>query len=635
MSEGEITDSDTMSDISATSDIFVKNEATDLDEEPTPSISPAPVRVKSELTDDHEPTRAISSARKSSAIEVELELLRPMWSAAMRLENHEASEDQLQTLIAEKLVEVGKLIPLRAKSEKKFKDDCLMMCQIHENLTQILKTLQVKDQNDPSVRIEDYQAQLLIKDWETVRLPIFETDYQEASRFWFKPHADPLLHDFSSIMNKFAHLMAQFEYERSIRPAIRDQSAQDKVGGQGSKKDVQTRLETVLVTPKLIKPFLGDVTDPEVLTKFTKWKRSWLNLAQEIESLPGSNSTILLKKLKACLSGPALEMIQKYPSDAKTSYQLALQDLFDKYEDPSRIATLCVQKGTDPSPSDTEHVEAIRQSMSVLHNIRNVLESEKVDMFNFSVITSFINAMSPEMQAEWNKYKKEKQQAYERIRETAHEMDKALPKWIAGMVENYDHFNAWLSIQREEEKKKKRQGDHLPSSSESKLYCFVCGPRSFDHQLARCPVALQMSFNQWQDVCLQNSMCFKCTRFLEHGHKCSTKCRLCYGKRREVEHHILMCPYSKYRTGPLDEESPSASRSTSKRNHQGPMRPSNFSPLKSVKSSHYGAKYSYSGHERDALKRSTRDDYSTRFNRDRSSRSGRDRSPVWGSGSSR
>ncbi|TRY79640.1 hypothetical protein TCAL_12074 [Tigriopus californicus] len=497
--------------------------------------------------------------RKSSAIEVELELLEPMWSGAIREENPEASEEQLQTLIDVKLDDVGNLIPLRNQAEKKFKDDCQMMDRIHENLTQILEQLRAKAVNDLTVRIEDYQARLLIKDWESSRLPIFETHYQEATRAWYKPCEDPLVHDFSSIMNNFAKLIAQFEYERSIRPSIQSVHKPDHTDPQSSHTSGPSAHVANTCTQMTFEPFRGDLTDPETLVKFAKWKRSWFQWVQELESKPNFNPNVLFKRLKESVTGPALALISKHPANVMKSYQRALDELIDLYEDPIQVAGYCIRNGTMSAGSPTEHVKAIKESMSALHNMRKVYESEKIDMYNFALIASFVSAMPLDLQAQWSSFKAKKKQEYGLMRESALHVGNSLPPWNAGMVENYETFNVWLNLQTQSSRTgRTRTG----MSSTSAIYqesrskntnCFICGPESKDHHLTRCSQGLAMSLRTWRETCRRSSVCSKCVQPLKSGHKCNVKCRLCCGRRKEVDHHILMCPMSQFRTGPLED----------------------------------------------------------------------------------
>lgn len=516
--------------------------------------------------------------RKSSALEVELELLEPMWSGAIRQENPDASAEQLQTLIDVKLDEVGTLIPLRNKAEKMFKDDCQMMDRTHENLTQILGQLRAKPVDDPTVRIEDYQARLLIKDWQSTRVPIFETHYQEASRAWYKPHEDPLVHEFSSIMNKFANLIAQLEYERSIRPAIQVQvnENQDLGNSNSSAKTHPSPNTKNSITTVSFEPFEGNMSDPELLVKFAKWKRSWFELVKELESKPNFNRNILFKRLKEAVSGPALALISKHPAHSIRSYKAALDDLIDRYEDPIQVAGYCIRNGTMAKGSKAEHLEAVKQSMSALHNMRKVYEKEKVDMYNFALIASFVSALPLDLQALWSTYKAQKKQEYELMRESALNVGNTLPAWNAGMVENYETFNVWINLQSKggaHKRQRTSSGTPLYQESRSKnTKCFICGPESNDHHLTRCAQGLAMSRRTWRETCRRTSVCTKCAQPLKPNHKCDVKCRLCHGRRTEVNHHILMCPLSQFRTGPLGD-SPEPSDSSRKRSSHDERRP--------------------------------------------------------------
>ncbi|XP_059085486.1 uncharacterized protein LOC131882375 [Tigriopus californicus] len=556
---------------SLTQSFDVKEESMDPNQEALDRVSS---ETYAEQVDVKPDTKKILTgdldAQKSSAVDVEVALLKPMWSMAIQRENQEASEAQLQTLIKVKLAEVRDLIPIRTKVELKFKYDCQMLRQTLANLEQILAQLRAKQPNDPSVRIEDFQAQLVIKDWESIRMPTFERDYQDAAKVWYKPGEDPLIQDFSAIKNKFANLIAQFQYERSIRATIGIPVNQDVGLSQVKVSESRTIVHQLhpsdrTANPHLhldsIEPFAGDFSDPGVLVKFAKWKRSWFALVRQLEQQSITNPNILFKRLKECVKGSALSLVSQYSPSMANAYKVALDHLTETYEDPTHLAGFCIRNGIKPKDSDVERIESVQQSLSSLHNMRSAFESEKVDLFDFSLIVAFVSAMPPRLQTKWNDYQSKQKRKYLLKREAALKQGQDMPVWNAGMAANAETFNAWLDFSSV--KASKRQSGTVYSNEDSEFNgkkCVICGPNSSDHCLKKCPKALGMTRKTWRDTLSRLSLCFKCAEPFSAGHQCSMKCRFCRDRPNDMDHHILMCPMNKFRTVPLVDQNEGSSK---------------------------------------------------------------------------
>ncbi|XP_059085895.1 uncharacterized protein LOC131882681 isoform X2 [Tigriopus californicus] len=414
----------------------------------TPPCSPSP-------SPPPPPPSSLPPPRKPSAIEVELELLRPLWHEEFLQRNPGASPDQIKILVDLKLEELSQLIPRRGVFEKKFRDNCQMMREIKEYLEHILAKLQGKAISDSSARIEDHHSQFLIKDWESVRLPALEHDFQQASQSWFKPTTDPLFKTFSSIKSNFTNLIAQFEYERSMRPVIRGVIPLKAVNKSVTLEESPQTYSSPTATN--IPPFNGDMSDPNVLEKFAKWKKAWLKLVHELEKSSKSNSIVLFQELTNCLTGKALELISHYPRRDKISYVMALKDLTDQYQkhSPKKQSEPPNGVGAQVKPRCTRQ-ELIKRALMALKNLRNFVRRNNVDMHNCAFIAAFVRAMPSELNHEWTNYKVEKQKEYEDLRHACHLSGEKLPPWESGMVENYASVKQWLLDARADKSKSTR-----------------------------------------------------------------------------------------------------------------------------------------------------------------------------------
>ncbi|TRY79569.1 hypothetical protein TCAL_14815 [Tigriopus californicus] len=295
-----------------------------------------------------------------SALEVELQMLEPIWFEAVCRENKGATVEQIQILVDIKLQQVRQLIPARWMAEKTFKSHCQMLEQIHDSLAQVLTTLQSNEIVYSSARIEEYQAQRAIQDWSTSRQPDFEASYQEASRAWYKPGNDPLTTPFTCIRDKFGSLIARYEYERSIRPAL----GGGDVGSGGSPNNSEPTPSCPTSCPVTMKQFNvstridrfeGDLKDPNVMAIFTRWKSQWEALVEEMKTLPGFDTVLLFDKLQQVLSPLALKSVFHHPPASPHSYEAAMKDLCNKFEDPMavrdyRLKCEAAKNSGDPLP---------------------------------------------------------------------------------------------------------------------------------------------------------------------------------------------------------------------------------------------------------------------------------------------
>ncbi|XP_059085893.1 uncharacterized protein LOC131882680 isoform X2 [Tigriopus californicus] len=535
----------------------------------SPSTEPS-VTIKTEMTEqvflDIKPDmRTLQPSPKLSAVEVELQMLGPIWYEAISDVNQGASDAQIKTLLDLKLEQAKGMIPVRWKAEKKFKDDCLMIEQISSNLDSVLKNLQAKDLNDPSVKIEDHQAKRLITDWETTRYPAFEANFQEATRTWYKPDRDPLTTSFSAVMNNFANLMARFEYETSIRPVLNGSSHRQLNDPSDSQiamaKDMVT-MEDFQVRDKITR-FEGDLSDSEVMAKFAKWRKDWECLVKEMEGLPGFSKIALFRKLKKAVSNRALRTIYRFSSQRQDSYDNAMKELNNRFENPMNIAAYHIKRGLTKRPSNLVQLEAAQEALNALQGVKEVFQTQKVDMFYFALTCAFTKSMAPHLESKWDQFKVQEMHDYNSKRDSALKAGENLPEWHFGMVDNYEQFNAWLRLQGAQLKQPKieptgdKSGDHHRPAKEplTDMSCFLCGPDSNTHHLTRCPRGLAMSMQEWKRACRRLSYCHKCGRPSSRDHhRCDIKCRICMGRRSEVNHHVLMCPLSNFRTSPLYDE---------------------------------------------------------------------------------
>jgi hypothetical protein len=509
--------------------------------------------------------QAVTAATKQiSAITAELEIVRDSRYEVIKSKHPVTQEPQLKALLALKLQEVGESIPHRRAAERRFKEENGFLTRTLDNLDTIMGILESKEMEDPSARIDFFQAQKLVRDIESTRMPNIESSYQEACRTWFKPSTDPLSSDYSSTLNRVAHLAARLEYQESVRVPI--QGARTTPASDDSPRSMIQETKTMMQfdVAKFIRPFAGDVSESDVLMKFSNWKSSWFNLLKEMETFRGCNRITLFHKLKDCLDGPALEMVSKYSCESNNSYDAAMEDLMDRFQDPISLAGSYITSGIAASTVFSRSGKiAIDHSFDALYNMRDVFERENVDMNVFALMMTFLASMSPEDQAKWNGYKARKKQEYKLRFEEMAKTGEPIPEWKAGMVVCREQFQAWLKLLSTEYRNVVAPNPEQPEATASNFAlqsskgpkhsprCFICPLQESSHAVAKCPAALGMSSQEWFNTCRAQSKCAKCTNPYDKGHRCLSQCRICHNQGHRADHFIVMCPANKSRTASL------------------------------------------------------------------------------------
>jgi hypothetical protein len=277
--------------------------------------------------------------------------------------------------------------------------------------------------------------------------------------------------------------------------------------------------------------------------------------------MPGYNEIIIFQKLKDCLEEPALSMVSSYSAVSVNSYEAAINDLFEVYEDPIRLAGNYINRATQGSHDKFSMAEAILQAFNALHGMKDVFEQENVDMFDFSLMHVFCNAMPQDMRADWNGFKVKKKEEHKLMVETSPEK---VEHWKSGMAENYKTFSAWLTLFKA---KKPNNGGSTSldnegltstaanfaingSSKPGQFKCFIC--KKNNHHVTKCSKALNMTFQEWRQICCNESTCYKCTKPFTQGHQktCVVSCNYCRGKSYNNDHCSVMCPMNSGRTFP-------------------------------------------------------------------------------------
>lgn len=515
------------------------------------------------------------SEEDAQLVAMEVADLKELFEDSLKAQDPEITQARLDVRVASKLTQAKKKIPLRWKAEEDFAAECQKAEELFDNISDITKALQAKDKDDKTAEIEIRNLRQNFEEWNDSIQPAFEQARDLASKSWYKPGKDPAVTRYSRLFQYFSNLSSELQYEISSRPIL--ESLKEKVE-QGTPTTFTLRHEPRNIIHFDVAKFIGakfsgDQDDSDVLFKFNNWKSSWENLVKEMKTMPGFNEVSLFQKLKDCVDGHALQLVSKYSAGSNNSYETAIQELYQRFEDPIGLAGCYMARATNRDQEDYEKADSMLQSYNALHGMRDVFDKEGVNMYDFAIINAYVSSMSPAMLAEWNGYKVKRKEEYRQKALT----DSSLAPWQAGMVENYAVFTTWLKLFHAKKPQSTMSSDSSTSfstganfaiSSSSKMVgtgkdCFVCGNDNPDnHPLSRCPNGLKMTQSAWIQVCKKAKRCFKCVAPYSDGHKekCHIVCKFCHGKEYNTDHFILMCPRNKFRTLPLQQKKSSGTQ---------------------------------------------------------------------------
>lgn len=410
-------------------------------------------------------------------------------------------------------------------------------------------------------------------EWQDEILPPLQVARDNATAVWYKPKFDPIVKSLGDINLQVKKMRADFEIDLKSRPVLGLEKENVETSSSQMFMLQQERMNIVhfdaanLIGVK----FNGDTDDPDILLKFNNWKSNWLSLLSEMETLPGCNMLSLFKKLKDCLEGNAL-----HRASSIKSYDNAMQDLVNRFEDPIGLAGCYYREATNPNQDKFELADNILQSYSALNGMEDVFEREGVNMYHFSLIQAFVNTMPSDMRSDWNAYQVKKKEEYNQ--RVANSSNQDMAPWHAGQVINYATFTTWLKFfYAKRPKYSKAHSDAMPPISTGANFaisaagksfkpvngCFICvGNNPDNHKLERCPVGQNMTYKSWLFTCKQAKLCGKCAKPYTPGHSktCRVACINCRGKSYDNDHHILMCPMNRFRKFPPGPQKSSASQ---------------------------------------------------------------------------
>lgn len=538
-------------------------------------------------------------------LHAEVELLRQKLAKKIAEDRKELTPTHVDALVNVKLARAKSMLPTRWETEAKFHRVLKSAKSLEKDFEEVLAVLKSKIGKDPSAEIEARKARFFAKRWVEEASPDLNDAFSEANNWWYnEDEDDPLQESYSKVTAKIDHAVANLEYliqsneelKRAFAPSTANESGQ-----AANTMVVQPPQHHLLMfdVKRHVDRYAGDHNDPAYLNQFCHWKSQWEAAYNVMKSMGGANETILFQKLKDTLVGTALSIANVYDGGGKDSLKRALQDLEEEYEDRIALAATYLTKATENKPDMASAAQSIYTAFNALENMRDIFEKQNVDVFHFSMINAFYNAMPAEMKADWDGFTMQDKVAYKARQKEARDNGKEeLPVWTQGRVMNYDTFITWLKVFKARQPKSASESTSMeiaPTAANfaiqhgnpSPNLCFLCPGQA--HHVTKCPKGVQMSFEEWKAACIQAKKCFKCGKDFVGNHlrACKVTCRFCKGLDERTDHHVLMCDRNDNRSfnsgvNPPEQENinPQEFRSKRPRGPRGPRGIDGREPLK-------------------------------------------------------
>jgi len=283
--------------------------------------------------------------------------------------------------------------------------------------------------------------------------------------------------------------------------------------------------------------FSGDGEAAEELRAYRRFKLAWNAADQELKKYENVTDDTRLDKLKAAVTGSALELIAGIEAGTEEGYKLALDALNTRWDDAAALAASHLQTLFREEPLKTRSI-TVKQAFTQLKALIPVLEAENISLFDLLTVALVLPTLPADLQKNW---KKDLHQKRQQGGET----------WKKGEAINVDKFTAWLEAEvigaPDQEEEKSQESVFLAAggqvgqpNGEKRVHgCIICGP-SANHRTVDCRDVSSVAHADWSLACKRASACFKCFRHYSRGHDCGNTCMECGGP-----HHHLRCTKGK------------------------------------------------------------------------------------------
>jgi hypothetical protein len=369
---------------------------------------------------------------------------------------------------------------------------------------------------------------------------------------------DWLLTQYGNKMNELADLNAEFletikdkapEVYKEIRPIPHSTNV------TVSSKKTALHYD---VTKYISEKFDGDEKDPNCVRKYDSWLASWNLLYADLKKCEDFEDTLAFDRLKATLTGSALQHIQSFSAIDPNSYENAKKWLHERFCDRLALAKSNLTLLGKMGQTKYEYVDNLESGLNGISAIRKSFVDDKLDIVEFFILFTIEKDMPSDLRKDFLEFCETRRQQVSQSLGATSPVDMST-------VYNTDTIRLWIrqinSTRKADRESNQMKEEMIPSSTadasfrvqddpNNRLLCQCC--EKFGHKTTDCRRALSMTRTAWYKNCTQLHRCSRClfkpwTR--EHNPSCQGKCSIC-----NQNHFVTQCPSNPKRSKPIFDE---------------------------------------------------------------------------------
>jgi len=384
-----------------------------------------------------------------------------------------------------------------------------------KRLQKALQTAQVAV-NDDARKIALNKANRIAKDLEANHFPDLKNLSMSATQYWYRPCSEPTGKANGDLRDEVDDLLAQVD---ALAPAP-VQSVAAPSSSTITLAPAPKMVNKFDIT-EFVKPnFSGEGGALEALQAFRVFQDQLERAMNSLKEYQNVDDSVRLDKLRRCLAGKALELANKIPAATPKSFELVLQLLRSRYEDPFALAgayvdTLPAKQDGALSASSEAQESAIRQ----LEALRPVLLEQDVDPLELVIIHQGLKALPAAAQANWKSQLSAAKDRGDKL----------------GKVLNTKDYLQWLrtyAVAHPETTQESAEVFLASGNIQTKRMC----PFHGGHGAFECRDLLTMRPKDWFALSKSRNICARCLGPWNQGHNCNGRCNKCRGR-----HLTLRC----------------------------------------------------------------------------------------------
>ena len=384
--------------------------------------------------------------------------------------------------------------------------------------------------NEDERKIALNKAARIAKDLEANHFPDLKSLSVTATHVWYRSCSEPIGKANGDLRDEVDDLLAQVD---ALAPAP-VQSVATPASSTITLAPAPKMVNKFDIT-EFVKPnFTGEGGALEALQAFRVFQDQLERAMNSLKEYQNVDDSVRLDKLRRCLSGKALELANKIPAATPKSFELVLQLLRSRYEDPFALAgayvdTLPAKQDGPLSVSSEAQESAVRQ----LEALRPVLLEQDVDPLELVIIHQGLKALPAAAQANWKSQLSAAKDRGDKL----------------GKILNTKDYLQWLRTYAVAHPDTVQESAEVFLASGNTTTKRMC-PFHGGHGAFECKDLLTMRPKEWFALTKSRNICARCLAPWVPGHNCTGRCNKCRGRHLTLRCALDSRPIREANTNP-------------------------------------------------------------------------------------